>query len=774
MESIFVHDATEHNLKHVTVRFPLRGLTCVFGPSGCGKSSLVFDTLYAESQRNLLEGIAGGQLWQRVLDKPKVDSIENLRPALNLSQVCYNTNPRSTIGSVSDISYYLRTLFAFEIGLQRGVCLEMNQFSPNNPDAWCPHCTGLGEEWKISEEALIPDERKSIGNGGILYYKGGSSSYEHKLLEAICSAHGIDLEKPVQSLTNQERYILLFRTTSETYHIRYKTVNGRYKTATVATRGAIVELQEKLARITVPSVYLNISKYLVRQKCSVCHGQKLNPTISALTLGGLGIGAVEQLSFDMLVAWINSIRKTRCVEASEHLLNEILRRVQSLQSLKLGHLCLGRAITTLSGGELQRLRLATQMNCGLTGMLYILDEPSRGLHEKDLVSVAQALKYLIARGNTIIAIEHNPRFLQMADYLIEMGPGGGPSGGTVLFEGTRNIDVHIPTTPFKQVRSYNRQIQFHGINYHNIKGLDVNLPLGVISCISGVSGSGKSSLGKVIELCCSRSAARFCKSVTGFSFIKHVEYVSQKPIGKTARSTIISYLGIADIIRDCFASTESAKILGFSQKDFSLNTVGGRCERCQGTGRQKIELAYLPESSVLCPDCKGRRFHDNILTIRYKGFSIGEILDANISDLLPIFQDVPAISATLACLEEIGLGYLSLGRMSMTLSGGEAQRIKLVKCLSKKVRSDSLYILDEPTLGLSEADISRIQIIIERLAEQGATVVVIEHNRDFIKRSADYLIDLGQIPGEAGGTTLIQGNPIHVMNDIRSSWSSKD
>lgn len=773
VESIIVRNATENNLKNITVQFPIHQFTCVTGPSGCGKSSLVFDTVYAESQRNFLESISGNMFGQKLMDKPRVDRIDNLRPALNISQKYYNVNPRSTVGTITDISYYLRTLFAFVINQQTGSHWDMNHFSANNPSSCCPRCNGLGEEYIVSEQLVIPDDNKTLAAGGILYYKGTKTSQDHRLLEAICAYYGIDIDKKVGDLTEQEKYILLYRTEPQTFVIKFKTSKGRYKHRNVTERGAIIELQSRLDGIDMPSTFAGVSKYLKKISCPVCHGMKLNAELLGNCICGLCIGEVEQLPASELKCWCNDVRNefstSPYMNQIELLLVDIERKVRHLIDLKLEYISTGRSIPTLSRGELQRIRLATQLDCSLSGLVYIFDEPCKGLHYKNVGSIIHTTQELVDKGNTVIAIEHNRQYISAANHIIEMGPEGGPNGGYVISEHS-GAGCYSFTLNFKKTRPINNYLKIKGITYRNLKDINVHIPVGAVSCISGVSGSGKSSLTDIIEEVCEKGVSTYCVEASGNTFFKKIMRVNQQPIGKTARSTIVSYLGIYDAIRDIFARTESAIKKGLVASDFSMNVMGGRCECCQGTGKKSIELSYLPESYIICPECHGKRFHDDVLAVTYKGYSINDILNENVQALLSVFEGDKAIDSMLRCMNDIGMGYVSLGQMAMNLSGGEAQRIKLAKYLGQSSKGMCLYIFDEPTSGLNAQDIDRLVEVINHLADNGETIVIIEHNIEFIARIADYLIDLGDKAGNVGGKTIIEGNPKTVMMANGSSW----
>lgn len=771
---ISIKNAAENNLKNITTQIPLNHFVCVTGPSGCGKSSLIYDTIYAESQRNFLESLSGNMFGQKLMDKPKVESIENLRPALNIAQNYYNVNPRSTVGTITDISYYIRTLYAFVTNQDSGTQWDMNHFSPNNPLSCCPNCRGIGEEYVVSEQLLIPDKRKPLSSGGIVYYKGSKTSQEYKLLEAICDYYSIDINKKVCDLTDQELMNLVYRKEPQTFAIKFKTPKGKTKQWNISAKGALVELEEKLTDIDTPSTYANIAKYLVKQRCRICNGQKYNESIRSITVCGLSIGEVEQLSLNDLQRWCEDVKTKYRLHLGANqvlqIINEIEKRVQHLIDLSLEYIAIGRSVPTLSSGELQRVRLASQLDCSLSGMLYILDEPCKGLHYKNIDSILNSVRSLIKKGNTVIAIDHNPRFIASSDYIIEMGPVGGPQGGYILNEGTskKNYNAGIK---FKHPRKPGPFMRFQGISCRNLKSLNANIPSGNVVCISGVSGSGKSTLASIIEECCLRGRSEFCNSFTVDQLPQKVMRVNQQPIGKTARSTVVSYLGIYDEIRDLFAATDAARESKLHASDFSVNVSGGRCECCLGTGKQKIELSYLPESYITCPECKGQRFHRDVLSVTYNGYSINDVLNENIDSLLNMFENNRKVYDILKCMSDLGLGYLSLGQMSMNLSGGEAQRIKLAKYLGLGTKGTNLYILDEPTTGLSRDDIKRLEKVIDTLADHGNTIIIIEHNIEFIAEIADYLIDLGNLAGNSGGHTLLEGNPETVVNINESSWS---
>ena len=772
--NIEIKKASSNNLKGISVNFPLEKFTCVTGVSGCGKSSLVYDTIYAESQRNFLESLSGNMYGQKLMDKPNVESITNLRPALNVSQNYFNTNPRSTVGTITDISYYLRTVFALVSNYEKGTNYTEGTFSPNNPSSCCRFCRGLGEEYVISEESVVPDKNKTLAKGAILYYKGKDNSVEYRTLEAVCDYYGIDINKKYSDLTKNEKEILLYRESDDIFSIKFRTPKGRYKQKDIHSKGALVELEEQRENIDQASVFASISKYLVKQPCSHCMGSRLDEKVLEIKVNKKNIADVEKLKLEDVLTWcrdtVNAYKTFQIKNQLVQLLEVISNKLQKLIELKVGYLSLNRSIPTLSGGEVQRIRIATQLTCSLKGLLYILDEPCKGLHARDIGSVISATKQLVEDSNTVIAIEHNKQYISSADKVIELGPVGGPKGGYIITEGAPKKDYSYEFD-YKDAPQFMDYIEFDGINYHNIINQSVSIPVNGITCVTGVSGSGKSSLIKVVSESLRSNRSFCCEKIKKRSLIKHVEEVDQKPIGKTPRSTVISYLGIYDEIRNLYAETEAAEINGLTASDFSMNVKGGRCEECQGTGFKKIELTYLPDTYIVCPSCEGRRFNELVLEAKYKGYSIDGILDATISDIIDVFNDQPNIYSKLQCMIDIGLGYIKLGQMSMNLSGGEAQRIKLAKALGNGVHSNNIYILDEPTSGLNDKDVEKLEKILFELKKQGNTILIIEHNPEFVMKNADYVVDFGCYGGDEGGRVVEQGSVKQVVNNKLSSWN---
>ena len=514
------------------------------------------------------------------------------------------------------------------------------------------------------------------------------------------------------------------------------------------------------------------SKYMEDVPCHVCGGAKLRKDVLDYKINGLNYYEVENMELSALNSWLKEFNYDKVLKTKKELVSQLissmLRKISSLIQLNVGYLCLNRTIPSLSGGERQRIRIATQLTCPLKGLIYILDEPCKGLHYRDIKSIIQSTRELIDNDNTVIAIEHNKQYIASADNVIQLGPVGGPKGGYIIDVKKKKSDYKYKLS-FKDTEEAQKYITISDINFRNIKHQNVRIPIGAITCVTGVSGSGKTTLTSVISSCFERKSSTYCKSFEAENTIKRVLRVNQSPIGKTPRSTIVSYLEIYDEIRTLFSKTESAKKKKISASSFSMNVKGGRCECCQGTGLQKIELNYLPSSYITCPECNGKRFLDNILSVTYNGKNIQEVLETPISDIIEIFKDTNKVYSVLSSMIELGLGYLKLGQMSMNLSGGEAQRIKLAKALGVSSKGHNLYILDEPTSGLNEVDIERFENILLSLQENGDTIIIVEHNIEFISQISDYIIDFGTVGGNAGGQVVAEGKPKDVFNCKESS-----
>ena len=660
--------------------------------------------------------------------------------------------------------------------------LEPRIFSFNSPHGCCPGCHGLGFQRVIDPELIVPDPTLSIAEGALEPWTKAASMYHRRLLEAVAEANGIDIDVPWQDLPQRDRDLLLEGTGSERHTVSYRNRFGRRRTYTVRFEGMLSSLERRFENTDSDNTRERIEGLMALQPCPVCGGARLRPESLAVTVGGLNIYEYTKLSARAALGWIEDLELTETERAIARLVvREIAERLRFLDSVGIGYLSLERAATTLSGGEAQRIRLATQIGSSLVGVLYILDEPSIGLHQRDNAKLIDTLQRLRDLGNTVIVVEHDEGTIRAADHVVDLGPGAGEHGGEVVAEGTPariartaasltgqylNGKRTIPVPEHR--RSPSDELVVRGARQHNLKNIDVEVPLGVFCCVTGVSGSGKSTL--VNEILYRAVANRLHRArlrpgahhrIDGLQSVDKIINIDQSPIGRTPRSNPATYTGVFDHIRELFSKTKEARVRGYKPGRFSFNVKGGRCEVCRGDGQIKIEMHFLPDVYVPCEQCHGRRYNRETLEVRFKGKSIADVLEMSVEEAVEFFAHIPKINRRLRTLHDVGLDYIRLGQPATTLSGGEAQRIKLATELSKVATGDTLYILDEPTTGLHFADVQRLLEVLDRLVESGNTVVVIEHNLDVIK-SADRIIDLGPEGGDAGGEVMAIGTPEEV------------
>ncbi len=660
--------------------------------------------------------------------------------------------------------------------------LEPRIFSFNSPHGCCPQCHGLGFQRVIDPELIVPDPTLSISEGALEPWTKAASMYHRRLLEAVAEANGIDADAPWRDLPRSDRDLLLEGTGDERHTISYKNRFGRRRSYTVRFDGLLHSLERRYENTDSENTRERVEALMALQPCSACHGARLRPEVLAVAVGGLNIYEYTQFSARRALEWINELELTETERAIARLVvREIAERLHFLDSVGIGYLSLERAATTLSGGEAQRIRLATQIGSSLVGVLYILDEPSIGLHQRDNAKLIGTLERLREIGNTVIVVEHDEGTIRAADHVIDIGPGAGEFGGEIVAEGTPQQVEATPGSATGQFlsgeraiavpderRHANGEIVVRNARQHNLKGVDVEFPLGVFTAVTGVSGSGKSTL--VNEILYRSVANRLHRArmrpgahdrIEGIEQVDKIINIDQSPIGRTPRSNPATYTGIFDHVRQLFAGTRESRARGYKPGRFSFNVKGGRCEVCRGDGQIKIEMHFLPDVYVPCEQCHGRRYNRETLEIRYKGKSIADVLEMSVGDAVEFFEPVPKIARRLRTLHDVGLDYIRLGQPATQLSGGEAQRVKLATELSKIATGATLYILDEPTTGLHFADVERLLDVLGRLVEQGNTVVVIEHNLDVIK-SADHLIDLGPEGGDAGGELIAVGTPEQI------------
>lgn len=663
--------------------------------------------------------------------------------------------------------------------------IEPRSFSFNNPFGACPTCAGLGFKMEFDPDLMIPDQSLSINDGAIVVLGWQScndgKSYSNAILKALSAEYGFSLDTPFQDYPQDIKDLLLYGKNSRPVKVHYKGQRGE-GVYDITFEGLIKSVARRYRETSAESTKAEYETFMTVTPCEVCGGKRLKPTALAVTVGDKNIAELTELPITELAKFMKDLELTdRQKMIGAAILKEIRSRLHFLIDVGLDYLCLSRGTSTLSGGEAQRIRLATQIGSGLVGVAYILDEPSIGLHQRDNDKLIAALKNLRDLGNTLIVVEHDEDTMRAADHIIDIGPGAGANGGYVVAEGTAEDIMKCENSITGDYLSGRKKIEVPDVRRkptgwltvknayeNNLKHIDVDIPLGVMTCVTGVSGSGKSSL--VNEILYKKLARRLNKSrvkagkhdhIIGYDALDKIINIDQSPIGRTPRSNPATYTGTFDLIRDLFAGTKDAKARGYGKGRFSFNVSGGRCEACRGDGIIKIEMHFLPDIYVPCEVCGGKRYNRETLEVKYKGKSINEVLDMTVDEACEFFANVPRILRKIETLRDVGLGYIKLGQPSTTLSGGEAQRIKLATELSRRGTGKTIYVLDEPTTGLHFADVHRLVDILRRLSEGGNTVVVIEHNLDVIK-TADYIIDMGPEGGAGGGTVIARGTPEEV------------
>ena len=903
LNRISVHGARQHNLKNISVEIPRNTFTVITGLSGSGKSSLAFDTIYAEGQRRYVETLSPyARQFLDQMERPDVDSIDGLSPAISIEQKTTSRSPRSTVGTVTEIYDYLRLLYAsvgvphcplcgaeiakqspaqileqvfsmhqnerimilapiargrkgeykkeleqiakggfraridgelltldgdpikldkrknhtIEVVIDRLVVkkgieqrleasiqtalkwagglvivavidgeerlyseklacpndgtsipqLEPRSFSFNSPYGACETCHGVGSTWAFDAAKVINDESKPLMEGGL--GPGGTSSYMLSALTEATEALGIDLTTPFEDLSKKMRTALVYGNSQ--FAGILKTLEDHYSRASEGYREWLMEFMSPTA-------------------CPACEGRRLKPASLAVSVKGISIaeftGMPMARALPLVKKWKFTERELKIVA---RVVEEIQNRMTFLSDVGLDYLSLDRSSATLSGGEAQRIRLATQIGSKLRGVLYVLDETSIGFHQRDNSKLLDTLHSLRDLGNTVLVVEHDAETIERADYVIDLGPRAGRLGGGVMAQGTPADIMNTPASltgeylsghtmiasPVVRRAGNGNKLTVKGAREHNLKKVDVNFPLGTFTVVTGVSGSGKSTLVHDIlyralakEVYGSSAMPGAHESISGLEYIDKVIEIDQSPIGRTPRSNPATYTGVFSPIRDIYAMLPESRERGYKAGRFSFNVKGGRCEACQGDGLKRIEMNFLPDVYVTCDVCRGRRYNQETLQVKYKGYSIADLLESSVEEALGILENIPQIHAKLKTLNEVGLGYIHLGQSSTTLSGGEAQRIKLAKELSKRQTGKTFYLLDEPTTGLHFDDVRHLLDVLQRLVDLGNTVVVIEHHLDVIK-SADYLIDLGPEGGEEGGHIVVTGTPEEVIRNKHS------
>ncbi len=923
LDTITIRGAKEHNLKDVSLKLPKNELIVFTGVSGSGKSSLAFDTIFAEGQRRYIESLSTyARQFLGQMDKPNVEYIDGLSPAISIDQKSTSNNPRSTVGTVTEIYDYLRLLYArvgtpycpncgdeikpqtideivnsimklgegtkiqilapiargkkgefsstFEELRQEGfvrvkvdgeiynldedeislaktkkhdifavidrivvkesaqsriadsvqialkkadgtavvdvvggseviyseklACPKCNLsfeelapriFSFNAPYGACERCSGLGADFVVDPDLVVPDRTKSLKDGAIFPWSKTSTQYYDDVLNSVCSHFKIDMNKPFEDLSEEEQKIILYGHDDILKFTVMRFGTHRYETKYHKFDGVIPFLEKRYNDYNSDYWREEIEKYMTTTPCPSCGGARLKPFPLAVKIKGKNIYEFTLMSVEDELKFVEDLYlelNEFQMHIAKQILDEIRARLRFLKDVGLGYLNLARSAGTLSGGEAQRIRLATQIGSGLSGVLYVLDEPSIGLHQRDNDRLIKTLIKLRNLGNTLIVVEHDEDTIRNADYIVDIGPKAGVNGGKVIGYGSVDDIInskgsitgkylsgekYIPIP--EKIRGGNGEfLRVKNAHINNLKNIDVDIPLGKIVCLTGVSGSGKSSLMQdlvyeyaIHKLRKNRPKPQGVDEITGFEHIDKIIDIDQSPIGRTPRSNPATYTDLFTHIRDLYAKTNEAKLRGYKPGRFSFNVKGGRCEACKGDGVLKIEMNFLSDVYVKCDVCKGKRYNRETLEVKYKGKTIADVLDMSVKEALEFFDSIPAIKTRLQTLNDVGLDYMKLGQSATTLSGGEAQRIKLASELNKRSTGKTLYLLDEPSVGLHWYDLDKLIKILQQLADQGNTILVIEHNLDFIK-IADHIIDLGPEGGIGGGKIVAQGTPQEV------------
>ncbi|MFI1869934.1 ABC transporter [Streptomyces jumonjinensis] len=753
-----VRDAREHNLRGVDVDIPRDALVVFTGVSGSGKSSLAFGTIYAEAQRRYFESVApyARRLIHQV-GAPKVGDITGLPPAVSLEQRRSSPTSRSSVGTVTTLSNSLRMLFSRAGDYPEGAPrLDSDAFSPNTAAGACPECHGLGRVHRTDEELLVPDPSLSIREGAIAAWPG---AWQGKNLRDVLDALGYDVDRPWRELARRDREWILFTDEQPVVTVHPVREAGRiqrpYQGTYASARRYVLHTYADSKSQTLRA---RAERFLTSAPCPSCGGGRLRPQALAVTFAGRTIAELSALPLTVLAGVLGSADGD---ETARVLTADLLARIATVTELGLGYLGLDRATPTLSSGELQRLRLATQLRSGLFGVVYVLDEPSAGLHPADTEALLVVLERLKAAGNSVFVVEHHLDVVRGADWVVDVGPRAGEHGGLVLHSGpvaelasvaesaTRRFLFGGPPAAARPPRRSTGWLEIGPVTRHNLRAVGTRVPLGALTAVTGVSGSGKSTLvGAITE---------------GSPGVGKLVTVDQKPIGRTPRSNLATYTGLFDVVRKLFAATDEAGARGYRAGRFSFNVAGGRCETCQGEGFVSVELLFLPSTYSPCPTCGGARYNQETLEVRYRGLDIAGVLDLTVEAAAEFFAGVPAAARGLGALLEVGLGYLRLGQPATELSGGEAQRIKLATELQRLRRDHTLYVLDEPTTGLHPADVEVLMRQLNGLVEAGHSVVVVEHDMDVVA-AADWVVDMGPGGGDEGGRVVATGTPAEVAS----------
>lgn len=770
MNGISMYGCRENNLKNVDITIPYSKIVCFIGVSGSGKSTLVFDTLYAEGKRRYIESLGVNEAYYlSKIKKPEADHFVGVPPAIALVQSRTNRNPRSTVGTISQISYYLQALFSSCGQKPEWMHKELtpSMFNLNSPQGICPECEGNGEIMEFDETLIWPDQELSVARGGLKLGGAKQGTTKYTFLDSFLKQYGCNIDTPIKEFPNELKVALLFG----------QKKNRRFK----LEYPGIINDSERLYKTTKSiAVKEDLEHFMKKMPCESCDGTGYSPDILEVAIDGKNIDYYMNLSMDELAYFFEnySFHDQRDLMWGQ-IKNTFLRNLHQCINLGIGYLSLGRKATTLSGGEVQRLKIAAQISSEISGVVYVLDEPSSGLHASDIGKVLDAVKMLNCTGdkNTVVLVEHTAKLIKASDYIFEVGPGAGEQGGEIIAQGTvdeicgnkASISGKYLTgeciagmPELSHTFKPNGIIRLHHVTANNLKNISVDIPLGGMVCVTGVSGSGKTSLifdSFYQSIYHKRNIG--LENIEGRENIKKVILCDQSSIGKSSRSCPVTYLDLYEPIRKLFAKQELAKKRKYKETHFSFNVAGGRCEACKGEGALKVSMGFLPDMTVICDQCEGRRFKKETLEIKYKGKSIYDVLEMSVSNAKDFFEEEKGICSKLEAMEKVGLGYLKLGQPTSTLSGGESQRLKLAAEIAKAYSKGTLFIFDEPTKGLHFEDVKQLLKVMKELVRIGNSLLVVEHNLDVIV-SCDHIIDIGPGAGRFGGNIVGEGTPMEI------------
>lgn len=810
MANLILKGVREGNLKNISLALPREKLIVLTGVSGSGKSTLAMDTIYQECQRQYLEAMNF-----QGIQKPKIEYMKNGSPAIMITQQSYHKNPRSSVGTMTDIYTDLRMIYEklgkrvcphchneiyasdcpeevvkkdddFEVFMYCNLCnhrmkkITRGCFSYNTREGACQTCQGLGEVMSLREERVI-EESLSLEDGAVSYWEKRYKEYQIDIFYRACQLYGCPLaaHTPVTSFTKIQKTLLCYGVGSDEVRMLCPTITSPKTVSDGKFEGVYTILWRRISeKKTVPKQYQD---FITKKTCPDCHGERLHEQSRSITVMDTMLPQISSKTLVEVQAWIQQLEESLCEDKEQQVdvyLADMKTKIHRILNVGLGYLSLDRQVMTLSGGEAQRIKLAATLDCELTGMIYILDEPTVGLHPKDTIGILQILKELRDKGNTLLVIEHDSDIIKEADYLVDIGPGAGTYGGNVVAQGSM---VDVMNTPSSLTGAYLHNLYTEKLAYrtgqgeitikeaslYNLKHIDVHIPCKTLTCITGVSGSGKSTL--VFEVL-AKSSAQYphgCKSVHGLEQFESIITVEQAPMSRMKRSNVATFSGVYTEIRGIFGNLDQAKDLNLSARYFSFNVSGGRCETCEGLGYVVSNMLFFEDIEVPCPVCGGKQFHDHVLSVTFKGYSIKDVLHMEVAEICALFQEYPKVTKIVELLKDVGLGYLELGQSLTTLSGGEGQRLKLARELLQNSSHNNLYLIDEPTQGLHPKDVEDFLVLLHTLVERGNTVVVVEHNVQLIQE-ADWILDLGVEGGNHGGEIIAMGTPHDIKNNPAS------